>query len=192
MSYKRTVDSIIEIISMADAKLHLRVDHDDDDALIDAIRKSARKWCENYTERSFFTQTWVRNLDLFPASDDVIELLNGPVQSVTTLKYFNESEVLTTLVEGTDYRVDTNSQVARIEPIDSWPDEFDKIDAVEITYKAGEANIEDVDEEILTAVKVFIADLYENRETFVKGTQVNMINTVRLLLNQFKVYNVIK
>jgi len=191
MSYKRTVDSTTELISLADAKLHLRVDHTDDDSLIDAIRASARKWAEKYAERSFFTQTWVRNLDVFPDSDDVIELLNGPVQSVTTLKYFDEDDVQQTW-DASNFRVDINSQVARIEAVDSFPDTFDRIDAIEITYLAGETDIADVDEEIVTAVKVFIADLYENRESFIKGTQVNMIDIVKMLLNQVKVYNVIK
>jgi len=191
MSYKRTVDSATELISLPDAKLHLRVDHDDDDSLIDAIRASARKWAEKYAERSFFTQTWVRNLDVFPDSLDVIELLNGPVQSVTTLKYFDEDDVQQTW-DASNFRVDINSQVARIEAVDSFPDTFDRIDAIEITYLAGETDIADVDEEIVTAVKVFIADLYENRESFIKGTQVNMIDIVKMLLNQFKVYNVIK
>ena len=191
MSYKRTVDSTIDLISLDDAKLHLRVDHHDDDSLIDAIRKSSRKWAEKYAERSFLTQTWVRNLDVFPDSSDVIELLNGPVQSVTTLKYFDEDDVQQTW-GASNFRVDINSQVARIEAVDSFPDTFDRIDAIEITYLAGETALANVDQEIITAVKVFIADLYQNRESFIKGTQVNMIDIVKMLLNQFKVYNVIK
>ena len=57
----------VEPISLAEAKLHLRVDITDDDTLITGLIISARQRAETITRRSLCTQTWKLVLDQFPA-----------------------------------------------------------------------------------------------------------------------------
>ena len=55
-----------EPISLAEAKLHLRVDFDDDDSLIQVLISAARQAAETLTNRQFVTARWRMVLDSFP------------------------------------------------------------------------------------------------------------------------------
>lgn len=186
MGLRRSVDSTSELISLQDLKNHLRIDHDDDNALLEGIRKGARKWAENYCQRSFFTQTWVLELDHFPDTD-CIELLMSPIQSVSSIKYYDSSDVQQTW-SSSEYRVDANSQIGRIQPVNDWPNVYEKQNAVEITYVAGNTSLSDIPDYVKTGVMIQCGDMYELRQNVVIGSQINVRNTTELLLDSYKVY----
>lgn len=55
-----------EPLSLAEAKLHLRVDFSDEDALISALISAARQAAETITARQLVTARWKYILDAFP------------------------------------------------------------------------------------------------------------------------------
>ena len=55
----------VEPVTLAEAKLHLRIDSDADDDLITALITTARKWCEDYTDRTFVESQYTMMLDSF-------------------------------------------------------------------------------------------------------------------------------
>lgn len=57
VSFRTLTEPTTEPIALSDAKLYLRVDFTDDDALITRLISSARKFAESQTSRSFATQT---------------------------------------------------------------------------------------------------------------------------------------
>jgi hypothetical protein len=63
-----------EFVTLAEAKLHLRIDNTDDDDLITAFITTARRWCEDYTDRTFFLSEYVMYMDSFYGS------IGSPVQ----------------------------------------------------------------------------------------------------------------
>src|SRR5436190_14395629 len=73
-----------EPISLAEAKLHLKSETTDDDALIGTIIAAARELAEQRTGRALIDQRWERVLDVFP---DAIQLARPPLVSVESLKY---------------------------------------------------------------------------------------------------------
>jgi hypothetical protein len=64
----------LEPVTLAEAKLHLRVDNAADDDLITALITTARKWCEDYTDRTFVESQYTMMLDSFYGS------VGSPVQ----------------------------------------------------------------------------------------------------------------
>ena len=82
--YSLVTEPAVEPVSTAEAKLHLRVDIDEDNTLIDAFVQTAREHVEDVTARAMITQTWEWYADAFPAGDR-IELLLPPLQSVTSI-----------------------------------------------------------------------------------------------------------
>ncbi|MFZ9080838.1 MAG: head-tail connector protein, partial [Alphaproteobacteria bacterium] len=60
-----TLDSVITV---ADLKSHLRVDHSDEDTLIEAYRDAAIKWIEDYCNTRLGDVTAVGYLDYFKPS----------------------------------------------------------------------------------------------------------------------------
>jgi Phage gp6-like head-tail connector protein len=54
-----------EPVTLAEAKLHLRIDSSDDDNLISALITTARKWAEDYCDRTFVVSKYTMMLDSF-------------------------------------------------------------------------------------------------------------------------------
>ena len=72
----------VEPITLDEAKLQMKVDTADDNALITAKIKTARQLAERETKRAFITQTWQMFLDTAPAE---IEIPRPPLQSVESI-----------------------------------------------------------------------------------------------------------
>lgn len=72
-----------EPIALSDAKNFLRVEHSADDALITLLIAAARGAAEEFTRRSFITQSWKLAFD--EELPEVVDLPRGPVQSVISV-----------------------------------------------------------------------------------------------------------
>ena len=161
-----TSEPAVEPISLVEAKLDLKVDHTDENDLIDILRQVSREMVEQRTGRSLITQTRVIKLDYFPGS--TITLTHGPVQSVTHIKYYAVDGDPLITVDASDYWVDIASGIARIIVKDSWPSTEDMPGAVIITYVAGYGNAgSDVPAPLREACFMILGHLYENRQSVV-------------------------
>ena len=92
-----------EPVSLADAKAHLRVDHDHEDQLIADTLRAARQHTEFASNSRFLTQAW-RQYDNGLGSDRTIQLRVWPVQEIAAVTLFDRDGTPTVL--GTDdYRL---------------------------------------------------------------------------------------
>ena len=96
-----------EPVSLWEAKLHLRVDFDEDDMLIASLITAARQAAETLTGRQFTTARWKQVLDCFPGPSlmgvssgqtfslpgHAILLFKTPVQSVVSINYLDMGSV---------------------------------------------------------------------------------------------------
>lgn len=163
-----TVPSI-EPVTLYEAKMQLRIDESPDathrdEEYITGLIKTARQWCEGFQNRAYITQTWDLYLDAFP-NEDYIEIPLPPLQSIEHLKYKDTSGTLQTWTN-TNYIVDTNREPGRVSLAYgiSWPSTYAEIQAVQIQFKAGYGDAASaVPENIKTAIKLKLTDLYENR-----------------------------
>lgn len=128
----------VEPIGLEEAKDHLRVDHTDEDALIDALILTARQRVETHTGRALITQTWDWSLDRFSQSREPLRAPKPPLQSITSIQYYDNNDVQQTLAT-TVYQVDAVNQPARITLADGqqWPNTFNRLNAVTIRFVAG-------------------------------------------------------
>jgi len=155
-----------EPVSLADVKAHLRIDITDDDALLGTYITVARRFCERYQNRAYITQTWKLVLDDWP-DDDEIELPYPPLQSVTSIVYYDTEDNDNTLAT-TVYMVDADSEPGRVtlKYNQTWPyTTLRPYNGIEITYVAGYGDATgDVPENVVHAIKLLVGHLYENRE----------------------------
>ena len=63
MSLKLVTAASTYPVTLAEAKLHLRVDSTDEDTLITALITAATEMCEQKTGRAIMQQTWDVTLD---------------------------------------------------------------------------------------------------------------------------------
>ena len=171
MGLIQTLAPTIEPISVAEAKNHLRLDSDlvDDDALINILISSARRYGEMLTGRSWITQKWRLQLDAFYSGGDmgaIIELDRGIVQSVDSITYLDMGSVQQTM-DLTLLAHDLVSTPARISPKFGtvWPVTLPQIGSVQINYTAGYGNAAaSVPEGIRQWMFIRVSTLYEHRE----------------------------
>lgn len=97
MRLKLKTAPAVEPITLDEAKLHLKVDSADDNALITALITTARQLAEKETQRAFITQTWQMYLDSAPVEVDIPK---PPLQSVESIKAISSTE--TTVDENVD------------------------------------------------------------------------------------------
>jgi uncharacterized phiE125 gp8 family phage protein len=160
-----------QVVTLAEAKLHLRVSSTDDDALIDSYIDAATSWAQKYQGRKYLTATCVDYLDKWPA---VIRPRWCPLIAVTSIQYVDESGVTQTWSDA-EYDVDTDTQPGRIVPAydESYPSIRGDINGIVVTYTAGYGSDEDdVPQEIRTAILMIVAQWYSHRESV---TDLNLV-----------------
>jgi uncharacterized phiE125 gp8 family phage protein len=162
-----------EPLTLAEAKLHLRVDHSADDDLITALIQAAREGAEHLTGRSLITQTWERVLDAFPGAE--IELGRPPVASVVSVVYIDGAGNQQTM-DAADYSLDNstpNGWVLPSDALDVWPITYDTANAVRVQFTTGYgASGAAVPAAIRSWMKLRIGTLYKLREEIVAGVSV--------------------
>ena len=168
-----------EPISLAEAKLQAQQYASIDDALLSSILiPAARERGELASRRAWITQTWDWFLTGFPDAS-VFELPKPPLQAVLFLKYTDTGGTTHTLVEGTDYVVETPSgprcRRGRIAlPFGSvWPFARPQLGSVQIRFRCGYGDRpEDVPVLLKAAALMDVATMYANRENVVLGESV--------------------
>lgn len=163
-----------EPITLLDAKLHLRVTHSSEDALITACIAAARAHAEDFTRRALSAQTWELVLDGFPCGE--IKLPLPPLRSVVSVKYFDSDGEEQTLGEEA-YQVDTSSEPGRVAPAygTSWPATRCQLGAVRIRFECGYETRDEVPEQTKHAIRFLTGLYFLNREAAVTGTIVTKI-----------------
>lgn len=169
-----------EIITLAEAKSFLRVDHTDDDTLIGMLIKAARlriEGPEGKLNALFLTQTWDLILDRFPCSEIRIPL--QPIQSVESITYFDPDGFSQTMSTADYYLDDVNKPpfVLLMEDA-SWPDTLDAANSVTIrfvggyAYASGEGVADNVPDPVKIAVMQMVGHWYERRDYVADATAV--------------------
>ncbi len=186
MTLRRTTDAVTEPVLLAEAKAHLRVTVTDDDDYISALLVAARQMAETELRRALMTQTWTKTLDQFP---DAIRLDYPPIQSVTSVKYFDTAGVQQTM-DPADYEVDIQSEPGYIVPAygTCWPETLCTINAVEVVYVAGWTSEDDVPQSIKNWMLLHIGHFYENREATMPGITITPLPFISGLIDQYRVF----
>ena len=168
-----------EPVSLAEAKLHLRVDFDEDDALSQALISAARQAAEMLTQRQLVTARWRMVLDSFPGCGlmgvpagqtftlpgHAILIPKSPLQSVVEIRYLDMAGV-SQVMPSAHYTVDKTCEPARITPVfgQIWPVALPQISAVSVTFDAGYGSAADVPEGLKSWIKLRLGSLYAHRE----------------------------
>ncbi|ADK85936.1 conserved hypothetical protein [Desulfarculus baarsii DSM 2075] len=173
MPVKVIIPPALEPVSLAEAKLHARVDNDLEDDLIASFIEAARRHGESLTHRAFAPQTLELTLDAFPPRGGRLDLPRPPLAQVLWVKYNGPDGVEQTM-DPVAYRVmDASDELPAFiipEASGGWPETMDRPGAVRIRYTAGWPLDDDgqptIPEAIRTWLLVRVTGLYEQRENY--------------------------
>lgn len=176
-------------VSQAEIKAHCRVDHDDDNGLLDALVLAATAHVEERVGKRLLQQTWRSTWD-GRGLQRIVDLPVVPVVSVDSISFIDRDGQ-----EGTatvaDFHLVKSEDEAWLEPKagNAWPVVAAEPGALWVTYKAGFGSAADsVPPNLVLAIKQIVAHWYEHRETMVFGASVNEVPMMaQVLINQSRI-----
>lgn len=173
-------------VSVAEAKAWLRVDHADEDSVIETLVRAAMARIDgpHGIGWGMMAQTWALSLDGFI---DTILLPGAPVKSVTSITYLDTDGTSQTVDSG-NYRVDLSRDQPRVTPAYglSWPVARAVNGAVTVTYVVGESSEVNVPADLKTAVLLLAANYYQNREAATESGMAALPFGVEFLIRDYR------
>ena len=174
-SVTRATGPAVEPLTVAEAKLHLRVDISDDDVFIGTLITAAREWVEAYLDRTLITTQLILRAAEFPTEE--LELARPPMATAGTATAvvitYTLADTTTATLSTALYRVDRTSTPGNVAPIinGTWPsDVIEDANAVAVTYWAGYGPTSaSVPATIRHACLMLIGHWYESRSTVLVG-----------------------
>lgn len=186
-------------LTVVEMKRHLRlpVSVNDDDSQLVSLISTATLHAQDYTRKSFITQTWNLFLDDWPRDkqdtwwDGVREgIVNGvhtghlrlplgPLQSIVHIKTYDDADADTTF-SSANYFVDTAKDRIVLRQGQAWPVQTRVANGIEIQFITGYGKSGAVPTPIRQALRQHVAHMYEHR-----GDD-TMPSLVRMLLRPYK------
>lgn len=142
-----------EPLTLAEAKLYLRVDHDIEDLLINDLIVTARLTAEEWLKRSLVTQSWKLAYDA--CLPECVALPMGPVNGITSVTVVNRDNT-TQLIDSENYYLNAAKDTLMF---DSAVIGF----RIEIVYSTGFGAGPAVPRPIKQGMLAHIASMYDHR-----------------------------
>jgi uncharacterized phiE125 gp8 family phage protein len=155
----------VEPITLAEAKLHLRVETSGEDSLIQSLIMASRLHIEAALDLALITQTWRHLRDVWPPSRVLILPLR-PIQSLTAVT-LRDDDATGRSLDVSDFVLDGHANPARLvwRRSGAVPAAGIIANGIEIDFVAGHGDApSDVPQPIRQALLLLIAHWYEHRE----------------------------
>ena len=175
----------VEPITLAEAKLYLRVEHADDDALIGSLITAARAHVETRIRRALITQTWRIVRDAWPR-DGRITLPIAPLRQVVAARAF-DGEGIAEPIDAEEFVVDVAAGVIGLGP---WalPVPGRAVGGIEIDVELGYGpTAADVPQPLRQATRFLLAHWYDNRGLVGAPAPGTLFATVDQLLAPYRI-----
>lgn len=178
---RTTQRSILTLLPLADAKAHLKVEHDDEDDLIEALIGASIEAIENMTGQLFASSVFYLYADAWHSQAFTF----GPVKTITAVEYYNEANELTTL-STSSWWADLQSTPQRI-TFSAPPSIYsDRHQGVRITATCGHTTLP---HPLKQAALMLVGHYYENRQQVVTGATPSEVPlAVHYLTNPFRLF----
>lgn len=175
-----------QVVSTADLKTHLRITFSDDDTYIAGLERAAVNMIEEYCNIFLLPTTLQQYGQSF---SDLNILYKSPVTaSLPVVSYYSGGGWNT--LAASEYEMVHLIKPARLYPADdsTLPNTDDVFQAWRIKYYAGYASASDIPSALIQAIKITVADMYENRQSVIVGKIVSEIpKTAQYLMNPYKI-----
>ncbi|MEQ8305810.1 MAG: head-tail connector protein [Hoeflea sp.] len=160
MTLIETDPPLAEPVTLADLKAHMRIDLNDEDALLESLIRVARAHLEAVTGTALMPRGLRLVLDDWP-DGSVIELMRTPVQSIDAIRVY-DIDGLPQELTLSGALLDATARPARL-AISHKLGPGQPINGIEIEFTAGFATANEIPPELIRAILLHAAHLYEFR-----------------------------
>jgi uncharacterized phiE125 gp8 family phage protein len=169
MTYALIAAPVVEPLTLAMVKTHLRLDGADEDDLLTGLILAARQYLESATGLCLITQGWRLYLDEWPAGE-VIQIAKGPLQVIESVTVYDQAGIPSSVsLDG--HVLDSASSPARLFLV-SQPRPGRMANGIEIDFLAGFGSSgSEVPDMLKRAMLTHIALMYELRGVIAEGMQ---------------------
>lgn len=173
-------------LTVYEAKRHLRVEHEDEDDLIEGLIGAATSHLDGWSGvlgRCLVSQEWMIAYHSFA------RILRVPFPDVTAASIvYRDADDSEQSVDASNFEIKEDALGAYVWFKDSWsaPRTYARPDAVQITVTAGFGDPADVPKPICQALKLLIGHFYENREAVTQFNMRELPLAVRSLLAPYR------
>lgn len=157
---------VVEPLSLAEARLHLRLDDTAEDTLVAALIVAARQFAERHLGRALITQGFRLWLDGWPAGRRALDLPRPPLAAIEGVTVYDEDGV-GILVDPATYLADVVATPGRLVLRAGVSPPFGgrAANAIAVDYVAGFGPAAgDVPEPIRRGMALLLGHLFESRE----------------------------
>ncbi len=181
-----TFQSALNVVSLVDAKNHLRVEHDSDDTLITALISGAQDMVQRYTGTFLQRTSGVFYHDHFHDFMDLHLGINVEVDARSGgVAYTDDKSGRMITVDSSDFQLDGKNYPARLRITDLPTDVKDELNAVRI-HVAGGYDSTDRPPALVSAMLLIIGHLYENRQDVTSFKQYEIPMSSQYLMNPYR------
>ena len=152
-------------LTLDEAKTHLRITHSTDDTYITSLIQAAQYTAEYYANKDFTACDWLFIADTWSQTQ---QLPYGVWRTITVIKYYDDDGVQQAW-DASNYIFDPYGNPQRITLVDGkdYSSLRNGVSNIEVTITSqamrGEVEI------AIQAIKIMIADMYENRQSVIVG-----------------------
>jgi len=187
MSLRLITGPVLEPVAAAFLRDHAALDDVESDPLLSMYLKAARRQAEHLMERSIMLQTWGRTLDAFPAAIALgrpsVQRETGDsvlIESVVSVTYYDATGAFTTL-DPSAYVLDDRTEPGYVLPVAGWPATEARANAVEVRWRAGLTDPDDVPTDIVHWICLRAATAVRQREDVDDGRLQSLVWAERML-----------
>lgn len=169
MTYAQIAAPAREPVTLAEAKAHMRLDEDNEDAFITALISIARCHLEHTTGLALMSQAFRLYLDRWPA-DGVVRIARGPVLTIDAVTVY-DGEGVAQAVPLAGHGLDGRARPARF-CLPHPPAPGRAMNGIEIDFTAGFGETgADVPDELKRALMMHVALMFAYRGVVPPGDQ---------------------
>lgn len=177
---RTSTTTFTNVVSLADAKAHLRVEDSTDDTLITSLISTAGEIVEEYTGTYLSSCSFIYYADRFSS---VMKIHVGPGVRINEVEYIKDDGTTNTWASS-NYHVDLLSYPMRVQFEDLPTGVDDRVHAVRIK---GDAGYTTVPSALKSAMLLIIGHLYEHRKDVLVGIQsAPLVHGAKYLMDKFK------
>ena len=133
------------------------------DAYLQELLFAAEDWAQARIGRQICRATYTAYLSDWPSDGDLV-MHFGPVESITSVKYYAAGALTTTTLSSSLYQLDNVELSAMLRILEMPPLNTDRLNLVEIEFLNGWATADAVPRKIKDAIILYASERYLNPE----------------------------